>query len=150
VSDDATDIGARVRELLLAYERHGAQLRKQLGLSANEELVLLFLAHGTAAPTELSTSVGMTTAGMTNLLDRLEATGFVRRERHATDGRRVLVTLTKRGFRVHMQLQQVNDELADLARGQGESAVRELGGFLDAATTHLLDRSRLAAGSGTE
>jgi DNA-binding MarR family transcriptional regulator len=139
VTAPSADIGERVRALLLAYERHGSQVRRQLGLAVNEELVLLFLAQGVTAPTELSEAVGMTTAGMTNLLDRLEADGFVRRERHATDGRRVLVTLTKRGFQLHMQLGEVNARLAAVVADHGAVATKHVLRFLEEATSALLE-----------
>jgi DNA-binding MarR family transcriptional regulator len=37
---------------------------------------------------------------MTLTLDRLEASGLVRRTRHPDDGRRVVIELTRRGLRV--------------------------------------------------
>jgi DNA-binding MarR family transcriptional regulator len=125
------------------YERYGAQLRRRLGLSVNEELVLLLLAQGESAPTRLSEVVGMTTAGMTNLLDRLEREGLIRRERHATDGRRVLVTLTKRGFRLHMQFEAIHDRLAEVALEQGEQAAADVVRFLTQATDALREGSDL-------
>lgn len=63
----------------------------------------------TAAPTDLSRAIGITTAGMTNLLDRLEAEGFVRRERHPSDGRRLSLSLTKKGLRTYLELEQASE-----------------------------------------
>lgn len=103
-----------VRDLLLAYEHYDAAWRRRFALNANEKLVVLLIAEGvTTTPTELSRAINMTTAGMTNLLDRLAEEGFVRRERHATDRRRVLLTLTKRGLQASLEFESVNQDIAD-------------------------------------
>jgi DNA-binding MarR family transcriptional regulator len=143
VTSAVPDVGALLRALLFEYERYGAQLRRELGVSANEELVLLFLSQGVSAPTRLSEVVGMTTAGMTHLLDRLEAEGLVRRERHATDGRRVLVTLTKRGFRLHMQFEAMQARLTEAACGLGADGAAGVEQFLVRATDVLRGGSDL-------
>ena len=142
MSADQPGIPALLRDLFFAYERFGARSRKELGLSVNEELVVLFLAQGITAPTELSEAVGMTTAGMTNLLDRLEAEGFVRRERHKTDGRRVLVTLTKRGYQLFLRLEQAYGRAGELLDGQ-DAAEATVARFLEQARAALLDEQDL-------
>jgi DNA-binding MarR family transcriptional regulator len=44
---------------------------------------------------ELARATGLTTASITGVVDRLEAAGYVRRERDALDRRRVLVHLVR-------------------------------------------------------
>lgn len=111
------DIQPALAELLLALQRFASAQRTQFGLSMNEEAVLECLARGITAPSEVSRTIGMTTAGMTNLLDRLQTGGFVLREPHAADKRRILLTLTKRGYRTQL-------ELDDLLATLGESTMQ--------------------------
>lgn len=140
------DIEQRMNNLLLAYERLGAERRRTLRISTNEEVALMFIARGVTAPSELSRCIGMTTAGMTNLLDRLEQAGFLRREPHGTDKRRVLVTLTKKGFRAQLAIELVNEEISGLVQSHGPEGRALIGAFLaqaadavDAFTRKLQD-----------
>lgn len=107
------DILTGLRQLLITYERVDASWRQRYRLNPNQRLVLMFLAEGmTAAPTDLSNAIGMTTAGMTGLVDRLEADGFVRRERDPADGRRVVLSLTKKGLRAHLDFEHATERIA--------------------------------------
>ncbi len=125
------DIAGGLRSLLLEYERLDAGWRAQYGLNANEKLVLVLLAEGiTPAPTDLSRAVAMTTAGMTGLLDRLESEGFLRRERHATDGRRVMVSLTKKGFQAHLAFQDLMLRVAEVFAAYDERDLAVVRRFL--------------------
>ncbi|MGW3205020.1 MarR family winged helix-turn-helix transcriptional regulator [Streptomyces sp. NPDC001135] len=81
---------------------HSAVAAKQ-GLSATEEKTLdLLQRHGPLTAKDLAELTGLAPASVTGLLDRLEAKGFVRRVKHPTDKRRVLVELNQ-------------DKLAELA-----------------------------------
>lgn len=51
-------------------------------------------------PGQLLDSMMITSGAMTNRIDRLEQSGLVKRTKSATDGRQVLVKLTKKGLRV--------------------------------------------------
>lgn len=50
-------------------------------------------------PGELLESMMITSGAMTNRIDRLEQRGFVKRTKSPSDGRQVLVTLTKKGMK---------------------------------------------------
>ena len=50
-------------------------------------------------PGQLLDSMMITSGAMTNRIDRLERRGFVKRAKSPTDGRQVLVTLTKNGLK---------------------------------------------------
>ncbi len=52
------------------------------------------------SPTELRGLVGQSSAGMTRILDKLEAEGLLRRESALDDGRRVDIVLSQRGKRL--------------------------------------------------
>lgn len=82
--------------------------RREHSLTANEGLVVLTMTGGTiVSPSELSRLVGVTTAGMTTLLDRLESSGWLTRGRHPTDGRRIVLMPTKQALRARMSYESV-------------------------------------------
>lgn len=64
------------------------------GVSGADLLVLHHIAHaGQATPSRLAEVTGLTSGGVTGLLDRLEGMGLVRRERSDADRRVVVVRL---------------------------------------------------------
>lgn len=140
------DVEHGMRELLFAFERLGSARRHQLGLSMNEEAVLLFLAQGVTAPGQLSKAIGMTSAGMTNLLDRLEADGYLRRDQHSTDKRRVLLTLTKKGFRSRLGSEDANAELGELTDTYSSGEQVAIARFLHAGAAIVDRRAALLIG----
>src|SRR5436189_3989276 len=76
-------------------------LVRQVGpdISRTEAGVLRTLAGAPRRITELAELEGLAQPTMTLLVQRLEQHGWVRRERHADDGRVVLVSLTQEGRR---------------------------------------------------
>lgn len=70
---------------------HSAIAAKQ-GLNATEEKTLDYLERrGALTAKDLAELTGLAPASVTGLVDRLEHKGFVRRVKHPTDKRRVLV-----------------------------------------------------------
>ena len=64
----------------------------QVGIGATEEKTLFSLgSRGPLTAGEISRHTGLTTASVTDLIDRLEKKGFVRRVRDTQDRRRVIV-----------------------------------------------------------
>jgi len=81
----------RVIANVVIYNDYVAQ---QTGLSASESQFMHLLAlNGAMTPSELAVASGLTSGTVTGVLDRLEESGFVHRERHATDRRKVVVVL---------------------------------------------------------
>jgi DNA-binding MarR family transcriptional regulator len=79
------------RELTTATER----LLAPLGLTAQQAALLLHASRGDApTPSTLRVALGTDTAGMTRLLDRLADKGLLRRTRHPSDRRAVVIELT--------------------------------------------------------
>ncbi len=87
-----------------------------------EQHALTVLGHGRARPTQLADELGLSPAGTTSLLDRLEAAGLLVREAGALDSdkRAVLVRLTPRGRRAVRTLlgafQRHQDALVEVLR----------------------------------
>lgn len=74
---------------------HSAVAAKQ-GLSATESKTLdLLQRFGPLTAKDLAERTGLAPASVTGLVDRLEGKGFVRRVKHPTDKRRVVVELNQ-------------------------------------------------------
>jgi DNA-binding MarR family transcriptional regulator len=86
--------------------------------------------HGPQRPKSLEALTGLSSGGMSKLLDNMEAHGVVRRQRRSVDGdrRAVLVSLTKRGDKL---LAALTAEL-EARLPEAEAIVRE--------TTAVLER----------
>src|SRR5580658_4174877 len=66
----------------------------KIGINATDLNCLNILSFsGSMTAGELARATGLTTASITGVIDRLEQSGFVRRERDAGDRRRVLVRM---------------------------------------------------------
>jgi DNA-binding MarR family transcriptional regulator len=101
------------------------EMCERLGLSAGELLALAHLSvDGPLGPTELTHRLHMTTGAMTAMLDRLAERGYVVREPHATDRRRIMVRLTKTGRdRVFTQVHGMADQVVAIS-GRLDAAER--------------------------
>jgi DNA-binding MarR family transcriptional regulator len=93
-----------IRTADLLFDRIGRLLRP-LGVSAAGGLVLgLLRDNGSMSPSELGSRLIVTRATVTGLLDSLEKPGFVRRLRHPTDRRSIIVEITDDGLAVLAQV----------------------------------------------
>jgi len=81
------------RDLATALERQLAPF----DITAQQAALLLHAARQQSSPSQLMTVLGTDTAGMTKLLDRLEAKGLIERRPNPGDRRSVLIALTKDG-----------------------------------------------------
>jgi DNA-binding MarR family transcriptional regulator len=74
----------------VSLREHGASQRLGLGGTDMRFLTLLDL-YGPLTPGRLATLTGLTTGSVTGVIDRLERSGFVSRERDGADRRKVRV-----------------------------------------------------------
>lgn len=106
--NEPPDAGGRQRlewEFLLAVRRAGSVMQilgaaaaERLGINTTDLNCLNIVAlTGPMTAGDLARTTGLTTASITGVLDRLEESGFVRRERDTHDRRRVLVHLNFAG-----------------------------------------------------
>ncbi|MEJ3654267.1 MarR family transcriptional regulator [Actinomycetes bacterium KLBMP 9759] len=79
----------------------GPVIAARMGMSLNDVRAIELLVESTSpvGPVELGNRLGMRSASATELVDRLEAAGHVRRAPHPRDRRRVVVELTEAGHR---------------------------------------------------
>jgi DNA-binding MarR family transcriptional regulator len=100
---DASALGCFARMKLLSKNLAGAadQVLRHHGLNPGEFDVLATLRRSgppcTLIPSQLSSLLMMSRAGMTNRLDRLEASGLIERSLDPTDRRSFRVCLTAKG-----------------------------------------------------
>jgi DNA-binding MarR family transcriptional regulator len=132
--DGQLDYGAAVLKSLRDYRAAETAVRRStrdsMGMGETDILALRYLlrvqASGkTVVPKDISRFLGITSASTTSLIDRLVASGHVRREAHPTDRRSVVVVPTVESDRevrvtlgaMHRQMMAVAESLtADEAR----------------------------------
>ena len=91
--------GAALRRLLnrrdLAAARYRSLMSRRLGLGESEMLAVAQLAqHGELSPSELAQLLGLSSGGVTALVQRLEGAGHLVRRADPADGRRTRVSLS--------------------------------------------------------
>jgi DNA-binding MarR family transcriptional regulator len=132
--DGQLDYSAAVLKSLRDYRAAETAVRRStrdsMGMGETDILALRYLlrvqASGkTVVPKDISRFLGITSASTTSLIDRLVASGHVRREAHPTDRRSVVVVPTVESDRevrvtlgaMHRQMMAVAESLtADEAR----------------------------------
>jgi DNA-binding MarR family transcriptional regulator len=123
-------------------ESTSKRMRSSVGVTGPQRLVVRLVGHyGNTSPGELAEVLHVHPSSLTGVLRRLERAGFIRRQRDPRDGRRAILTLTRRG-------QQLNDRRA----GTVEASVRRTLARFSAAKTGVTRQvlSALARELGVE
>lgn len=94
-----------LREAYHELRRRRMEFLRGLGLSWSEYQVIQACARAARKPSEIAETVGLTPAGVTDVLDRLETRRLLRRTSHPKDRRAVLVELTRAGDRLYVGAQ---------------------------------------------
>jgi DNA-binding MarR family transcriptional regulator len=116
-------------EVMRAATDAGYVFAERLGLPYNDMRALSVLSETAdpLGPVELGHRLGMRSASATELVDRLEASGHVRRVRHPRDRRRVILEITDAGWQAVMAelgpLLARFDRVADDLGPEGSAAV---------------------------
>lgn len=87
-----------IRRVIRATDLHSRHVTKMSGLTSSQ-LILLKVVRDNNLSTisELASSISLSQATLTSILDRLEASGLVTRERSEQDKRKISVRLTDAG-----------------------------------------------------
>ena len=90
------EMARAVRAVVIAAENFRLRAaRDVLGVGSTEISALFYLfTEGTSTPTELAARLQITTASVTELVERLGRAGFARRAPHPHDRRKVVLSLT--------------------------------------------------------
>ena len=138
---------ARVMEAMRSYRAAEMAMRRRtqtsMAMGENELLVLRFLTRAAASdrdvtPVDLARHLGVSTASMTALLDRLERSGHLARRPHPSDRRKILVSTT--GHADH----EMRDTLAAM-HARMMQATRGMSEAETVAVTDFLHRMQCAA-----
>ncbi|WP_045423576.1 MarR family winged helix-turn-helix transcriptional regulator [Vibrio jasicida] len=131
-------IMGRLMRIAKHMENHVADLHKRYDLKMGEFDVLATLRRSgqpyRLTPSELISSMMLTSGAMTNRLDKLEKKGLIAREHSQEDRRSVTVELTEKGFELidslieqHLQAQhELMGSLSNAEKGQVNQALKLL------------------------
>lgn len=98
--DQALALALAVRGFVVVVERYRADIAHHHAVGATEIVALGHLfTHGPLTVSELAKELAITRASATEMVDRLESTGFAERQPHPTDRRKRFVGLTADGER---------------------------------------------------
>ena len=127
-------------------------IAEQVGLGATDEKTLFILQrYGSLTAGEIAQHTGLTTASVTNLIDRLERKGFVQRVRDSADRRRVIVQPNQARLaefdRLFSSIQASFDTVLDIY-SNAELAV--IADFLTRATNYSREAMAKFARAGKE
>ena len=80
---------------------------------------------------ELSRETGLAMTSLTSMLDRMEASGLVLRQRTSKDRRKVLISLTDEARALERDYNEVSDEMNEIFyAGFSEAEAEQLDGYL--------------------
>jgi DNA-binding MarR family transcriptional regulator len=146
---EPTEIVARIKVLSRLFialsERHAAETA-HLHPGFVETLYVLYLAGPPfeMGPSGLAQRLGVTTAAMTNRLDRLSERGLIERRADPSDRRALVIRLTEEGGRVALRAVEENERLAgEFVAGLSGEEQAALNGLL----RRLLKHAEQAAGA---
>jgi DNA-binding MarR family transcriptional regulator len=123
-----------LRRILRASELGNRRLAAATGLTPSQLLVLQEIgARGEATPTALAAALQFGQATITNIVDRLEADGLVRRQKGELDKRRVFLTATQAGA-------EAIERAPDLLQARFSEKFAALAGWEQAMILAGLDR----------
>lgn len=145
--DGQLDYGAAVLKSLRDYRTAETAVRRStrdsMGMGETDILALRYLlrvqASGkTVVPKDISQFLGITSASTTSLIDRLVASGHVRREAHPTDRRSVVVVPTVESDKeVRVTLGAMHRQMMSVAEGLTAEEARVVVKFLERMTVAL-------------
>ena len=145
--DGQLDYSAAVLKSLRDYRTAETAVRRStrdsMGMGETDILALRYLLRVQASgksvvPKDISQFLGITSASTTSLIDRLVASGHVRREAHPTDRRSVVVVPTVESDReVRLTLGNMHREMMAVAEGLSADEARVVVEFLSRMTEAL-------------
>ncbi|MGB6241857.1 MAG: MarR family transcriptional regulator [Castellaniella sp.] len=122
------NVGLLIKHLHVLLHRVIDLRTQPLGLTANQWRPLMLVLHKHIdTPAELARTMSVDTGAMTRMLDRLEAKGFVQRDRIPEDRRVVKIILTDAGHAVAIQILPIISDALNLhLQGFSEDETRML------------------------
>lgn len=134
------EIVESTRRLIASAILYSHQVAERLGLGASDaQFMTLLEVHGPLTPGRLAELSGLRTGTVSGVLDRLEAAGFVRRDRAPDDRRKVIVSRDD---------EQIRERVEPHYAGQAGGMVNLLDAYDTAQLELIADFLRRATGGG--
>jgi len=90
---------------------------------------------------ELSRATGLAMTSLTSMIDRMEASGLVRRDRSDKDRRKVLIYLTDEARDLEKDYDEVSAEMNSIFyQGFSEAEMEQLDGYLERVLANIEER----------
>ena len=130
------DIINALREFRTSESAMRRRTRSSAAMGETDLLALRYLIDADAAgtgirPTELAARLGITSASMTSLVDRLVASGYVTRQPHPSDRRALLLRPTPGADEeVRHNLNQMHTRMLEAAESLSQEEIRAVMHFL--------------------
>ena len=117
-----------LREFIAGSIIYNQQVADRVGLLLTDvQCINVLELMGPSTPGELARCTGLTTGGVTVMLDRLEKGGYLKREPNPRDRRSVLVRLKPTKLKkVHALYEEINQRTAALLDQTPESELRSV------------------------
>jgi DNA-binding MarR family transcriptional regulator len=133
-----------VRALNDTMQQHTDATSRHLEMTTSEVRTLSLVARRSAVtPTELGARLGVTSGGMTGIVDRLERAGHLRRREDATDRRKVRVEVTEEaGAVARSALGGLNRTLRQLLATRSPEELQTIADFLTELEAAIADHAR--------
>ena len=151
--EDREDVARRIsqglRDLLAEAGPAQQAMASRLGIGRTDAQAIQHLAATShhIGTVELARLLGIRSASAASLVDRLEAAGHVRRQAHASDRRRVTLTVSESAQgEVHAALLPILTDLGTLIEGLTDEQASTVAHFLDSSVA-ILRNYRKPAGT---
>jgi len=128
----ADALNRAIRTVGMRHRGEAEAALADLGLHTGQEVLLLELdAHGPRTQRQLADGLGCEPPSVTQMVQKLEASGLITRTPSSSDGRATVVELTDRGRALMPQLKDVWRRLAEAtAAGLDETSLDSVIGVL--------------------
>jgi DNA-binding MarR family transcriptional regulator len=122
----------QIRQFIAGTILFNQSVADRVGLSLTDmQCINLLELLGPSTPGKLAASTGLTTGGVTVMLDRLEKAGLVKRQPNPKDRRSVLVKVDAKKLRkVNSFYSGINQRLEAFLSGRSEAEIQSVITFL--------------------
>ena len=126
------EINRQIRQSIAGSILFNQTVADRFGLRLTDTQCLNMLdLLGPVTPKRLAEYTGLTTGGVTVLLDRLERAGYIKREAHPSDRRRLLVRVNPRKLKaVHAMYAGIHKEMASIFNETSDAELQAVAKFL--------------------
>ncbi len=133
----------QIRQFIAGTILFNQSVADRVGLSLTDmQCINLLELLGPSTPGKLASSTGLTTGGVTVMLDRLEKAGLVKRQPNPKDRRSILVKVNARKLqKINSFYSGINQRLEAFLSGRSEAEIQSVISFLSSMNAIRAERS---------